>query len=743
MSARPAEQPAEQPRKLPRPPNRRVRTPTILQMEAVECGAAALAMVLAHFGRIVPLEELRIECGVSRDGSKANNVLKAARKYGLTAKGFKHDQVEKLYGISLPAILHWNFNHFLVLEGFAGGKVCLNDPATGPRVVTLEELDGSFSGVVLTFEPSAAFQKGGSSRSMLAALRRRLGGNEAALAFVVWCGLFLVVPGLVVPTFARFFVDEYLVGQRENLIRPLLVWMGTFAVLRMALTALQEYFLLRLETKLALTTSASFFSHILRLPVAYFAQRFAGEVGSRLMVNNRVAQVVAGRLSTTLLDCVLIVFYAALMCMYDVSLTLVCVVLALANVVAVRAVARRRVDASRRLLLEEGKLLGTAMNGLRMIETLKASGSEGEFFSRWSGYQAKALRSKQELGELTELVNAVPPLTTSLTTALILLLGSLKVMNGDLTIGMLVAYQTLMASFTRPLNAFVSFGSTLQELEGDMNRLDDVLEYPEDVEYQRAREFAEGARQPAVGPEVVKLTGRVELRDVAFGYSPLEKPLVEGFNLTIQPGQRVALVGASGSGKSTVARVVSGLYQPWSGEILFDGVPREQLPPELIRNSLAVVDQDIFLFGGTVQENVTMWDTTVPVTTVTTACRDAAIDDDIQTRLGTYQSEVQEHGGNFSGGQRQRLEIARAMVGNPTILILDEATSALDPPTELHIDDATRRRGCTCIIIAHRLSTIRDADEIVVLERGKIVQRGTHDEMKDTPGPYRELIREH
>ena len=316
-------------------------------------------------------------------------------------------------------------------------------------------------------------------------------------------------------------------------------------------------------------------------------------------------------------------------------------------------------------------------------------------------------------------------------------------MDGTLTIGMLVAYQSLVGSFTRPLNTFVTFGSTLQELEGDMNRLDDVLQYPQDTEYQRAKKFEEGEVKPAVGREVVKLSGKVELRDVAFGYSPLDKPLVDGFDLVIEPGQRVALVGGSGSGKSTVARVVSGLYQAWSGEILFDGIKREDLPPELIRNSLAVVDQEVFLFGGTIMDNITMWDSTVPVTTVITACRDAAIDDVIQTRLGTYQSEVQEHGGNFSGGQRQRLEIARALVGSPTILILDEATSALDPPTELHIDDATRRRGCTCIIIAHRLSTIRDADEIVVLQRGKIVQRGTHEQMKDAFGPYRDLIKEH
>jgi NHLM bacteriocin system ABC transporter peptidase/ATP-binding protein len=736
-----AKQSEETPRvKIPPPPNRRVKTPTVLQLEAVECGAAALAIVLGYYDLIVPLEELRSECGVSRDGSKALNVIKAARKYGMESKGVKYENLERLYDLTFPVILFWNFNHFVVLEGFKKGKAYLMDPAAGPRTVTMEELDASFSGVVLTFEPGPDFKPAGEKPSMKAALRRRLKGSEHALAFAVLCGLFLVIPGLVIPTFSRVFIDEYLIGGRKSLIVPLLIGMGLTAALRMGLTYLQEYYLLRMESKLALTTSSSFFNHILRLPVAYFSQRFAGEIGSRVDINNKVANLISGRLATTLLDSVLVIFYAVLMLMYDVTLTVVCVAIALLNIVALKMVSRHRVDAARRLMQDQGKLTGTAMNGLRMIETLKASGSESEFFSRWSGYQAKALRSQQELGQLGELVNAVPALVTSITTATILLLGSLKVMAGDLTVGMLVAYQTLMSSFNQPLNTFVSFGASLQELEADMNRLDDVLR--NDVDPQYLREEAAVPPTDAAGTgDMVKLSGEVELRDVTFGYSPLAKPLIDGFNLKVKPGQRVAIVGTSGSGKSTVARLVSGLYRPWSGQVLFDGIPTDDLPVGLLRNSLGVVDQEIFLFGGTVLENVTMWDSTIPLTAVTQACRDAAIDDDLQTRLGKYDSIVEEHGGNFSGGQRQRLEISRALVGSPTILILDEATSALDPPTEQWVDEALRRRGCTCIIIAHRLSTIRDADEIIVMERGSIVQRGTHAEMKDIPGAYAELIK--
>ncbi len=719
-----------------KPPNKRVTCPTVLQMEAVECGAAALAIILGYWGKVVPLEELRVECGVSRDGSKASNVLKAARKYGLTAKGLKYE-LEDLFVQKFPVILFWNFNHFLVLEGFGkGGKVFLSDPAQGPRVITMDELDASFSGVVLTFEPGPEFKKGGEKPGMASALKRRLEGSETALIFVFLCGVALVIPGLVVPTFSRVFIDEYLVSGRESLLKPLLMGMAATALVRMLLTWLQQYYLLRLETKLALKTASNFFNHILRLPVSYFSQRFAGEIGSRVLINDKVAQLVSGKLATTALDCILIVFYAVLMFLYDVVLTVVVIAVALLNIAAVKIVSRKRIDASRRLMQDQGKLMGTAMNGLRMIETLKATGSESEYFGRWAGYQAKALRAQQSLGLLSELVSAVPPFVNTLTTTLVLFLGGRKVMNGDLTVGMLVAYQSLVGSFTKPLNSFVTFGSSIQELEADMNRLDDVLRYPQDKQYS-----TEGRAAP--DSKAIKLSGRVELRNITFGYSPLEKPLIENFNLAIKPGQRVALVGASGSGKSTVSKLVAGLYDPWEGEVLFDGVPRTKLPRSLIANSVGLVDQDIFLFSGTIRENVAMWDSTIPMLAITGACRDAEIHEVIESREGTYNAAVAEGGGNFSGGQRQRLEIARALAGGPTILVLDEATSALDPSTEAMIDDSLRRRGATCIIIAHRLSTIRDADEIVVMERGKIVQRGTHDEMKDADGPYARLIGGH
>lgn len=727
-----AQAPTAPPEPLPVPPNRRVRTPTLLQMEAVECGAAALGIVLGHFGRVVPLEELRIECGVSRDGSKASNVLKAARKYGLEAKGFRYEELKKLYDLPLPVILFWNLNHFVVLEGFGRKKAYINDPARGPVRVPLDELNSSYSGIVLTFAPGPAFQKGGHRASMIASLKRRLANSRLALLYVTLCGLLLVAPGLVVPTFTRIFIDDYVIGDRGFMVRPLLIAMGVTAALLVALSWLQRYSLLRLETKLSLLHSSRFFAHLQRLPVPYFVQRFAGEIGSRVAINDRVADVIASRLTTTAIDLCLVVFYAALMLRYDVGLTILVILVSLLNIAVLKLVARVRTDLSRRLQLDYGKLMGTSMGGLQMIETLKATGGEAEFFGRWAGYQAKALVGEQGLAVVSETTRIVPGLVSSLATTVIFVMGGLKVMNGEFTIGMLVAYQTLVAGFNAPMASLVNFSGMLQELRGDMVRLDDVLAYPQDPQYTRTAAAGDG--------QALKLSGKVELRNVVFGYSPLEPPLIDGFNLVINPGERVALVGGSGSGKSTVAKLVAGLYEPWSGQVLFDDALRTELPRDLVTNSLGVVDQEVFLFGGTIAENVSMWDSTLPPARIVTACRDAAIDEVIEARDGRYDAVLEESGKNMSGGQRQRLEIARALAGEPSIVVLDEATSALDAATETLIDESLRRRGCTCIIIAHRLSTIRDADTILVMARGKVVQQGTHDQMKDVPGPYRDLI---
>jgi len=734
--------------------NQRVKTPTVLQMEALECGAASLAMILGSYGLYVPLEELRQECGVSRDGSKASNLLKAARKYGMEAKGFRKEP-DRLKELPIPMIVFWNFNHFVVLEGIKGGKAYINDPAMGPRVISEEEFDGSFTGVALTFQPQPDFKKGGEKRSIFRSLRRRFIGAKSALAYVVLAGLFLVIPGLVIPTFSKIFVDNILIEGMNGWLRPLLLAMVLTALLRGALTWLQEYYLLRFEAKLALTSSAKFFRHVFRLPIEFFAQRFGGDVGNRVLLNDKVARLLSGELATNIINLVLIIFYAVLMIQYDVVLTLLGIFIAFLNLAVLKWVSRKRTDLNMRLQQEAGKMVGTAMSGLQMIETLKATGSESDFFANWSGYQAKVLNAQQQLAMSTQFLSVVPIFLSGLNTVAILGVGGLRVMDGYLSMGMLVAFQSLMSSFIGPVNQMVNLGSTLQETQADMGRLDDVLRYPVDRRFDgdgRKPERVEILPPSQIEPSEsvsestaimpVKLSGHVEMKDLKFGYNRLEPPLIEGFNLTLRPGMRVALVGGSGSGKSTIAKLVTGLYEPWGGEIKFDNMLLHVISREIFCNSVAFVDQDIFMFEGTVRSNLSMWDNTIPESVVIQAARDACIHLEVAMRTGGYAGIVEEGGNNFSGGQRQRLEIARALVNNPTILVLDEATSSLDPHTEKIVDDNIRRRGCTCIIVAHRLSTIRDCDEIIVLDRGKVMQRGTHEELRDVEGLYAELIRD-
>ena len=744
-------------------------------MEAVECGAASLGIILSYYHRIVPLSELRQKCGVSRDGAKASNIVKAARSYGLTAKGFKKS-LENLKTFTPPYIIFWNFNHFLVVEGFGKNCVYLNDPATGRRQVSLKEFDEAYTGIVLVMEPGDEFQKGGKPRSMVAALASRLTSSRRALLFCLLTGLFLTFPRLTIPAFTQVFVDRILVENLQDWLRPMLLGMIIAAVLQGLLMGMQLKALRRLLIKLSVTMSGRFIWHILRLPVGFYAQRFSGEISSRIQLNDKVAEVLSGRLATTVIDTVMMGLYALLMLTYDRLLTIITILFAGLNFVALQSLSRSRVDANISLAQEYGKVNGVAIGGIQSIETVKASGLESDLFTKFAGYYTKALNSQQKLGLQTQILTVLPTLLTALATASILLIGGFRVINGSLSIGMLVAYQLLATSFLKPVNNLINFGSTLQELEADLNRLDDVLQNPVDRSNinqgreteQRNTNNGNGrsphvpispsphppispsphlpippSPHPPISPDSFRLQGEIELRQLTFGYSNLEAPLIENLNLTVKPGQRIALVGGSGSGKSTIAKLICGLYPFWSGDILFDGISRTQIPRSVLANSLAMVEQDIFLFAGTIRDNLTLWDSTIPEADLVKACQDAAIHEAILFLPGGYDAQLSEGGMNLSGGQRQRLEIARALVRNPSILVLDEATSALDAETEQIVDRNLRRRGCSCIVVAHRLSTIRDCDEIIVLEQGKVVQRGTHEELKKQEGTYIRLIGDH
>ena len=719
-----------------RPPGRRVRTPTVLQMEAVECGAAALCIVLQHHGRHVPLEEMRVACGVSRDGSKASNVARAARSYGLGAQGMRLE-IEALHQHPFPMILFWNFNHFVVIEGLNDKQVWLNDPATGPRTVGMKEFNRAYTGVALVLRPEPGFERIGKPRGMVAALGGRIRNVRAALAYVFIASLAMVIPGLAIPVFSQVFVDSYLISRLDSWVKPLLLGMALTAVLRAVLVGLQQSYLLKLETRLALASSANFLWHVLRLPIEFFNQRHAAAIAQRVGANDNIAQVVSGELATNAVALVTLVFYAAIMFSHDVLLTALGIALTLLNVGVMAYLSRARQDATLRLQKQRAKLGSVLVGGIQTIETIKAGGGEAEFFSQWAGLRAVLNNTEQALRLYGQVLGTLPLLISAAITTLILGIGGMRVMSGEMTVGMLVAFQSLMASFYAPVSNLMGLAGRLQEARADLDRLEDVMHYPVDVRFA-----AHGHEAPEEIKTHEKLEGWLELRHVTFGYSRLEKPLLEDFCLLLAPGHRVALVGASGSGKSTVAKLVMGLHEPWSGDILFDGRCRGDIAPRVLNASLAGVDQEVFLFSGTVRENLSLWDAGLPEPDMVRAGQDAAIHAAIVARSGGYDAPVTEGAGNFSGGQRQRLEIARALAGDPRILILDEATAALDTATEKDIDDNLRRRGCTCLIVAHRLSTIRDCDEIIVMEQGRIVERGTHDTLIKREGVYATLVGE-
>jgi NHLM bacteriocin system ABC transporter peptidase/ATP-binding protein len=710
-------------------------TPTLLQMEAVECGAAALGIILYFFGRILPLETLRSECGVNRDGSKASNMVKAARRFGLEAVGKRLDAktvLSEVHSRGIPAIIHWNFNHFLVLEGRKGSKVFLNDPGMGHRTVDMEEFSKAFTGIALFMTPGPNFKRGGRKFSVTKIVAEKLAREKGALVFVLIVGLLMILPGIATPVFDQVFLDEILSGRHTDWILNLMIAMGVAFFMNGILSFLRELILIKWQTKLTLSDSTGFLWHVLRLPMAFFQQRFSGEIAMRVSFNESVATALTGEAATAILDIFVALFYLALLVQYSPSLTAIGVFFSVVNILLMSVLRKRLTEMSMRIQQESGKAIGTAVSGLQVIETLKANGNEADFFSKWSGYKAKENEGVQQVNLSAQIMSVAPAFFNGLNTALIMLVGGFGIMDGLMSSGIFIAFRSLMGSFQEPVTKLLGLAQTLQTTEMQMQKLNDVNRYETDkINY---------TEQPARPIGKKKLTGLVEFQDVSFGYSPLDPPLIENFDFTLKPGRWVALVGGSGSGKSTVAKLASGLYHGWSGKVLFDDMERPDIPKEVLVASIACVDQEIYLFSGSVRENLSLFDPSVPEKDILAGARDAMINDDITRLEGGYDHRINEGGSNFSGGQRQRLEIARALAVNPSILIFDEATSALDPVTEEAVLTNIRRRGCACLMVAHRLSAFRDCDEIIVLEFGKVVQRGTHNEMIAVDGPYRRLV---
>ena len=715
---------------------RMVTTPIVLQMHASECGAACLGSVLAYFGRWVPLGELREKCEVSRDGSSAASIVRAARHFGVECSGLSL-RAEQLKKLELPVIIFWQYSHFVVLEGYDSGNFFLNDPSTGRRRISIEEFNKGYSGIALRFERGVDFRPGGERPGLFRQLGTLLAGSWTVLAGVMASGLLLTILMLVIPAALGIFVDDVLANHGP--------WGGVVAallgggVLVYILTLLKHRFLKRLAVRISVIGYSRGVSRLLRLPVEFFVHRLAGDLTDRVSSIDRISKSLAEKFLVLVVDMAMSVVLLAAMLAYDVRLTLIVLLLAVLHGLAARGLDSVRAVRSQAMRREQGLLIGFGMQMLKHANSLRMTGSDDRFFSRWSGQQARELHARQSYSELVSVNAALPGLISAFRSAAILGFGGGLVMTGDLTLGALVGFYILAEMFLAPVGRFLEFADQRQMLETDLQRVEDISRTAEDPVFRRRS--AEAESTPTFNGRLL-LAGHLELRNVTFGFNRSRPPLIKDFNLMVKPGQRVAVVGPSGSGKSTLARLVSGVYRPWSGEILFDGHLREEIPEDVLRQSISMVDQEVVLFSASLRDNITLWNPAVPDEVIFAATRDAGIHDEILLRPGGYATSVEEGGVNFSGGQRQRLEIARALVGNPTMLILDEATSALDAETEEYVDEALRRRGITCLIVAHRLSTVRDCDEIIVLEKGVEVQRGTHDELiADRGGTYFKLVK--
>lgn len=720
----------KKPDSFPKDLNNRVKTPTIYQMEATECGAASLAMVLAHFGVHIPLEKLRIETGVSRDGCNALNIIRAAKKYGFVCDGYTKD-VEGLYNMKMPCIIHWNFNHFVVLEGFRNGYVYLNDPAVGRRRLEFEDFDDAFTGVTLEFTPTENVQKTKRSITLPGFLYSRLRGQEKGVLALLGTGLVLVAPGLILPILSQVFVDNVLVGGNTGWLGPLLLAMVGTALFQLFYGWYQSKLQEKLLNKMTLLSMNRFLTHLFQLPVEFFEQRMSGDLVSRVQSNSDVDRFMGGQFASTLLSVFMAVFYFFLMIVYSVPLTIIGVIGIAISLTLSQLANKRLSDIAMKQQQDNSKMVGSLYSGLAITSTLKASGVESDYVARVLGYCSRAHKTEQRLGRMQEVLSAVPSAAGQVTNIIVLMAGGVLVVRGSLTAGMLMAFNQFLSSFSSPVNTMIGFFQSLQTMKADIKRVQDIEKYPVAPQFEdRPHAYMED-----------KLEGSLELRNISFGYSRLKPPMVNGISFTLRPGSSVALVGPSGCGKSTISKIVSGLYDPWEGEVLIDGVPLREIPPAIFCDGVATVSQSITLFSGSIRDNLTFWNKKVMEKDIIQAARDACIHDTITALPGAYDYYLSEGGSNLSGGQRQRLEIARALINNPSILVLDEATSALDPLVEKQVINNIRRRGCTCVIVAHRLSTIRDCDEILVMEQGVVVERGSHEQLRSAGGRYAALLR--
>ena len=613
---------------------------------------------------------------------------------------------------------------FMQLSGINAAK--LDEPLFKNALIAL------IVGIVLQIVPGPDFVPSGKPKSTLEFARRRLSGAGPAVAFVLLSSVIGYLFGIINPVFSGFFMDRLLTGENRELLLPFIGLMSVFALAQVATAWVQNVYSLKINGKMAIVGSSTYMWKILRMPMEFFSQRMAGDILQRQSTNASIASILVNTFTPLLLNAFMMVFYLVIMLRYSVMLTILGLVTIVLNLLISQIISARRVNITRVQMRDAGKLAAATVSGIQMVETIKSSGAENGYFQKWAGYQASVNAQNVRFLRLNQFLGIIPSLLSLIANAAVMVLGVWLTMQGRFTLGSIMIFQGFLSSFMSPAMMLISAGQTLQEMRTEMERVEDVMQYPTDPNFRDAPLKED--------TDYSKLSGRIELKNVTFGYSRLGQPLIRDFSMSVKPGSRVAFVGTSGCGKSTLSKLISGLCQPWSGEILFDGKPISEIDRSVFTGSVAVVDQDIVLFEDTVAGNIKMWDESIEDFEMILAARDAQIYDDIMAREGGFQGRIVEGGKDLSGGQRQRLEIARVLAQDPSIIIMDEATSALDAKTEYELVKAVKDRGITCIVIAHRLSTIRDCDEIIVLDKGAVVERGTHDELYARGGFYTELV---